>query len=104
MNCILISRDVTWLKQMHFKRQQPEVEISVNCNENCSEVRERDVHKTSTDDTDKNSKPGDAEDLDARMEIKADNEADEEIKPVEEAKEEAVSDGEWEEFRQTKSG
>eukprot|EP00957_Ditylum_brightwellii_P185956 14157231-Ditylum_brightwellii.AAC.1 len=103
-NCILISRDLTWLKQMYFKHQQPEVELSVNGEEIDSEVRERDVHKTSTDNMDKHSKPGDAEDLDAGMETEADNEADEEIKPVEEAKEETVSDGEWEEFKQTKSG
>eukprot|EP00957_Ditylum_brightwellii_P028637 2163113-Ditylum_brightwellii.AAC.1 len=38
------------------------------------------------------------------MEIKADGKADEEIKPIEEAKEDTASDGEWEEFKQTKSG
>eukprot|EP00957_Ditylum_brightwellii_P089880 6845247-Ditylum_brightwellii.AAC.1 len=38
------------------------------------------------------------------MEIEADDEADEESKPVEEAKEDTVSDGEWGEFKQTKSG
>eukprot|EP00957_Ditylum_brightwellii_P118171 9013139-Ditylum_brightwellii.AAC.1 len=52
----------------------------------------------------KHSKPGDVEDLDAGMEIKADNKADKEIKPVEEAKEETVSNDEWEELKQTKSG
>eukprot|EP00957_Ditylum_brightwellii_P016490 1239509-Ditylum_brightwellii.AAC.1 len=89
---------------MNFKHQQPKVEISVNGNEIGSEVRESKVRKTSTDNADKSSKPGDAEDLDAGMEIKADNEANKEIKPVEEAKDEAVLDGDWEEFKQTKSG
>eukprot|EP00957_Ditylum_brightwellii_P040918 3097894-Ditylum_brightwellii.AAC.1 len=91
---------------MYFKHQQPEVEISVNSNEISSEVRERDVYKTSTENTDKNSESGDVEGLDAGMEIEADDEADEEIKqytnakPFKEAKEEAVLDGEWEEFKQ----
>eukprot|EP00957_Ditylum_brightwellii_P079847 6072219-Ditylum_brightwellii.AAC.1 len=37
------------------------------------------------------------------MKIEADDKADEEIKPVEEDKEDTISDGEWEEFKQTKS-
>eukprot|EP00957_Ditylum_brightwellii_P168830 12850753-Ditylum_brightwellii.AAC.1 len=85
---------------MYFKHQQPEVELSVNSKEISSEVRERDAHNTSTDSMDKDSKPGDAEDLNAGMEIEADDEAGKEIKPIEEAKEETVSDGEWEEFKQ----
>eukprot|EP00957_Ditylum_brightwellii_P102422 7807414-Ditylum_brightwellii.AAC.1 len=89
---------------MYFERQQPEVGLSVNGKEINSEVRERDVHKTSTDYMDKHSKPGDTEDLDAGIEIETDDEADKEIKPVEEAKEETMSDGEWKEFKQTKSG
>eukprot|EP00957_Ditylum_brightwellii_P188538 14353492-Ditylum_brightwellii.AAC.1 len=76
---------------MYFKRKQPEVELGVNGKDVNNEIRERDVHKTSTGNMDRHSEPSDAKDLDAGMEIEADNEADKEINPVEEAKEETVS-------------
>eukprot|EP00957_Ditylum_brightwellii_P069799 5300312-Ditylum_brightwellii.AAC.1 len=64
----------------------------------------------STGNTGKSSKPGDAEGLDVRIEIEADDESDNEtnqdtsVKFVGKAKEEAVSDSEWEEFQQTRLG
>eukprot|EP00957_Ditylum_brightwellii_P006242 473339-Ditylum_brightwellii.AAC.1 len=87
-------QDITSMMVGYTTNHINEAEISNNGNEISSEVRERAQHKTSTNNTDKSSKPEDVEGLDAGIEIEAEyetsNETDQDTneKPAEEAKKE----------------